>query len=142
MKTNFIKYFAMRLNIRSDRLIGDVQKEFNEMFPFLKIEFFRNRFAQQPDFPLQNLLPHYRRIAAGQMAITEGGLEINPDMTVKDVENIFKNNFLLAAQVFRRSENTWLETTLTDSWTLRHQNEHGKEISNGKIIKDNPEDLD
>ena len=44
-------------------------------------------------------------------------------------EKIFKDQFSLAVQVFRRSGNLWLETTMTDNWTLRQQNEHGREIS-------------
>jgi hypothetical protein len=31
----------MKLHITRDRLVSDVQKEFNNAFPFLKIEFFQ-----------------------------------------------------------------------------------------------------
>ena len=48
-----------------------------------------------------------------------------------ELEKIFKDQFGLAVQVFRKSGNLWLETTMTDNWTLQQQNNHGKEISAG-----------
>jgi hypothetical protein len=123
------KNFLMNLRIAPNRLISDLQKDFNNAFPFLKLEFFRNRNQQLPAFTFQQILPHSNRIAEGQTAITDGDIEVNPDMKVKDLEKIFQDQFSLAVQVFRRSGNLWLETTMTDNWTLRQQNEHGREIS-------------
>ncbi len=142
MQNSIYKLFTMHLNIRPNRYISDVQKEFNGMFPFLKLEFYRNKVYQQPDFSLQYLLPHSRKIAEGQTAITDGELEIKPAMTVKELEKIFKDEFSLVAQVFRRSGNVWLQTTMTDDWSLQHQNEHGKEISLGKVKGTNRDDFD
>ncbi|HEV8504141.1 MAG TPA: hypothetical protein VGQ53_02035 [Chitinophagaceae bacterium] len=119
----------MYLRIAPNRLISDLQKDFNNVFPFLKIEFFQNRNQQLPAFTFQQILPHNRRIVEGQSAVTDGDIEISSDMKVKDLEKIFKDQFSLAAQVFRRSGNLWLETTMTDDWTLEQQNEHGREIS-------------
>jgi hypothetical protein len=44
--------------------------------------------------------------------------------------------------VFRKSGNLWLETTMTDDWTLQQQNDHGYEISTGKKNKERPGDFD
>ena len=125
----FSKNFLMNLRIAPNRLISDLQKDFNNAFPFLKLEFFRNRNQQIPVFTFQQILPYNNRIAEGQAAITDGDIEVNPDMRVKELEKIFQDQFSLAVQVFRRSGNLWLETTMTDNWTLRQQNEHGREIS-------------
>ena len=119
----------MYLRITPNRLISDLQKDFNNAFPFLKIEFFQNRNQQLPAFTFQQILPQHKRIVDGQTAITDGDIEISPATKVKDLEKIFKDQFCLAAQVFRRSGNLWLETTMTDDWTLGQQNEHGREIS-------------
>jgi hypothetical protein len=125
----FSKNFLMNLRIAPNGLISDLQKDFNNAFPFLKLEFFRNRNQQLPAFTFQQILPYNNRIGEGQTAVTDGDIEVNPDMKVKDLEKIFKEQFSLAVQVFRRSGNLWLETTMTDNWTLRQQNEHGREIS-------------
>ncbi len=54
---------------------------------------------------------------------------VSEDQTVLEVEQFFKLHFNLNAQVFRKSGNNWLETTLTDSWTLKKQNQEGMELS-------------
>jgi hypothetical protein len=33
------------------------------------------------------------------------------------------------AQVYRKSGKIWLETTVTDSWTLEEQNKQGESLS-------------
>ena len=119
----------MNLRIAPNRLISDLQKDFNNAFPFLKIEFFQNRGRQLPAFTFGQILPHDKRIVEGQTAVTDGDIEVSSDMKVRDLEKIFKDQFSLVAQVFRRSGNLWLETTMTDGWTLGQQNEHGREIS-------------
>lgn len=131
----------MYLRITPNRLISDLQKDFNNAFPYLKIEFFQNRNKPLPAFTFQQILPRNKRIVDGQAAVTDGDIEISPATKVKDLEKIFKDQFSLAAQVFRRSGNLWLETTMTDDWTLGQQNEHGREISTDSK-KYNPGDND
>jgi hypothetical protein len=50
-------------------------------------------------------------------------------MSVKQLEKNFSEKCLLNVQVQRRSGNVWLETTITDNWSLEHQNDHGREIT-------------
>jgi len=119
----------MQLRIAPTRLISEVRQEFNEAFPFLKLEFFKNKVQQQPENIINQVIPHNRRIGDCQKAIIDGMIEINGQMKVKDLEKIFNDQYRLNAQVFRRSGNLWLQTTMTDDWTLQNQNEHGMEIS-------------
>lgn len=119
----------MHLRIAPNRLISDLQKDFNNAFPFLKIEFFQNRNQQTSTVAIRQILPHNKRIVDGQTSVTDGDIEVNSQMKVKELEKIFKDQFSLVAHVFRRSGNLWLETTMTDDWTLGQQNEHGREIS-------------
>jgi len=132
----------MRLQISPNRLVSDVQKDFNSVFPFLKIEFFRNKGSQQPDLPASHIVPHNQKIGNIQSAISDGNVEINADMKVKDIEKLFKEQFSLLAQIFRRSGNLWLQTTMTDNLTLAQQNEHGREISAEGVGKAVPEEND
>jgi hypothetical protein len=118
----------MQIRITPTRLISEVQQEFNVLFPFLKLEFFRSKGYQQGTATNQ-IVPHNRRIGDCQAAITDGTIEISENMKVRELERIFKELFRLNVQVFRRSGNLWLQTTMTDEWTLRNQNEHGMEIS-------------
>jgi len=125
----------MRLQISPNRLVSEVQKDFNTIFPFLKIEFFRKKSPQQADLPAAHIVPHNQKIGNAQSTISDGDVEINADMKVKDIEKLFKEQFSLMAQIFRRSGNLWLQTTMTDNLTLAQQNEHGKEISGEGISK-------
>jgi hypothetical protein len=54
---------------------------------------------------------------------------ISEDMLVSEFENQFSEKLKLSAQVFRKSGGSWLETTFTDSWTLKKQNDEGLELS-------------
>jgi hypothetical protein len=122
----------MYLEINGERLISDIQQDFGAVYPFLKIEFFRNGKIRRDRYPVNKLIPatqpvknawHYKQ-EKGQLTLSDG-------MTVTDFENALMDQFGLSAQVFRRSGNIWLETTITDSWTLKQQNDHGREITIG-----------
>ncbi|MDZ4795971.1 MAG: hypothetical protein SGI83_16950 [Bacteroidota bacterium] len=132
----------MLLHIAPNRLISDIQQEFNKMFPFLKIEFFNKRSLSRGDFSAKQLLPKSQKVGDSQLAISNGDISIEEEMKVSELENIFKDQFSLAVQVFRKSGNLWLETTMTDNWTLLQQNNHGREISIGKPMTDRAEDFD
>ncbi|HRN58379.1 MAG TPA: hypothetical protein PLL71_18090 [Agriterribacter sp.] len=115
----------MYLHISTEFPISDVQKAFSNTFPFLKIEFFKNRRGAD------HLLPGDHSMLEAQQKIREGSIEVTGDMKVSELEQALDKLFPLHAQVFRRSGNIWLETTMTNDWTLAHQNEHGREISTG-----------
>ena len=121
----------MKLEITNLRSINELQQDFNRVYPFLKIEFYK---ANQDNDNLykklskrQHLVSSLRIKNAG--LTKDGTIEINDSMTVGQLENIFRFEFGLAAQVSRKSGILWLETTMTDNWTLQQQNEHGKELS-------------
>jgi hypothetical protein len=132
----------MHLNIAPDRLISEIQKEFNEIFPFLKLEFFNNRSFARNNFSASQIIPWNKKLGEGQTGIKEGDIEIEESMKVSELENLFKDKFKLAVQVFRKSGTIWLETTMTDSWSLLQQNSHGKEISTNKATGFKADDFD
>ena len=138
----FINPFIMQLNISSDRLISDIQEEFNALFPFLKIEFFNNTSFTRSEFSAKQIIPSNRKVGEKQRTKKEGEIIIDEEMKVSELETIFKDRFNLAVQVFRKSGNLWLETTMTDNWSLLQQNNHGREISTVKAIKESPDDFD
>ena len=132
----------MNLHIAPNSLISDIQKEFNKAFPFLKIEFFNNKSFSRTEFSAQQIIAANRRIVDTQLAIKDGDIQINEEMKVIELEKLFKDKFKLAVQVFRKSGNLWLETTMTDNWTLAQQYNHGREISTGKNTNTQTDDYD
>jgi hypothetical protein len=119
----------MKIHIHDDITIAEVQRRFSERFPFLKLEFFSKHHKIGKPSHLKFLLPVDRRLGDIRKTHTEGELDILPDMRVSDLEQLFATHFGLGVQVFRQSGSSWLETILTDSWTLREQNSEGEFLS-------------
>ena len=111
------------LKVRGDRLVGELQEDFNSAFPFLKIEFYKKS---------GNVVRHSigKSVTLAKAGLLrEGTLTIDDMMSVGELEQIFRDQFGVYVQVARKSGSLWLETTMTDKWTLRQQNEHGRELS-------------
>ncbi len=119
----------MLLRIAPFRLIRDIQSEFNELFGFLKLEFFQNELYQKPFFTNHQFIPTHKTLHHIQGFFRDGYITVMPAMRVKELEKKFSDDFSLNVQVFRRSGNVWLQTTMTDNWTLQQQNDHGMELS-------------
>lgn len=134
----------MLLLINGDRLVKDIQQDFSSAYPYLKLEFFRINGLHKEQVLKDNQIKHDQklRLAKGR-DIPKGDLLIEETMSVADLEKAFLDKFGLLAQVFRRSGNIWLETSITDSWSLKQQNVLGKEITMGRrVIEENREEED
>ena len=115
----------MQITINDQRKIFAVQKEFSEMFPQLKLEFY-SKSNKEGGTPSAKLMKHISKTIADCRTIhSSGAITIQPQMTVGELEQSFRDIYGLAAQVFRRSGDNWIETTETDDWTLEKQNKPG-----------------
>jgi len=92
--------------------IDEIQKEFNRNYPYLRIEFEQKKNGRIP-----------------MEKVPEGAIEMNESTTVRQLQKSIKLLFGMPAQILRKSGKIWLETTMTDHWTLLQQNQHGEEIS-------------
>ena len=117
----------MKLIIDNSKRISDVQKQFNSIFPYLKIQLFKKPHLNSQGSPKNEMINE--SILLSQLNHTDGNIEIDGEMTVQELESLFSNLFNLNVQVFRKSGKSWLETTITDNWTLNKQNEEGEELS-------------
>ena len=117
----------MMLHLSKQRSINEVQQDFNSQYPFLKIEFYKNTDRYSRSSKRQHLQNSTPIVHAG--LLKNGAIELNDTMTVGQLEQIFRAEFGLSAQVSRKSGALWLETTMTDGWTLKQQKDHGKELS-------------
>ena len=108
--------------------ISEIQHQFSEVFPFLRLNFYR--YAKStPGLDRNNkILPATTRLRAAGLS-KAGEIEIREDMLVSELEQQLSKDYGLSVQVLRQSGAVWLETTMTDSWTLGQQNQHGQEIS-------------
>lgn len=112
----------MRLNITGSRSIEEVQAEFSKAYPFLKLEFFRLPNHKQ-------MLTRSLKIKDARRSGHDGTLELSDGMKVQELESEIRLTYGLNVQVYRKAGNIWLETTRSDNWTLKQQNDHGRELS-------------
>lgn len=133
----------MSIAINGSRKLYEIQNDFNAVFPYLKIEFFKAPHKIGESNTKNQLHDLNKAVSDCRMKNAEGFIEFNELTTVGELEARFYDDFGLSAQVFRKSGNVWLETSATDSWTLRQQNEEGAELSR-KIepARENPDDSD
>src|SRR5579862_1069536 len=113
----------MELHVNDQVLISELQNQFSKEFPFLKLEFFsepRNSGAKH--FPKSAMFASTKRLGLCRKLHNEGVIRLTQNDTVEMLEHIFWNEFGLTAEIFRKSGNLWIETSLTDSWTLKLQN--------------------
>ena len=120
----------MEITINDQRKIFAVQKEFNEMFPFLKLGFYK-KSSKVGEEPSAKRIKHISKTIAECSSIHSSEyITIKPQMTIGEVEQAFRNMYGLPVHVFKKCANAWYDITEYAGWTLQNQNEEGKELSN------------
>lgn len=119
----------MKITINDNRKIFAVQEAFTGVFPYLKLEFFSK--PHKPGGPSAKKLIKQPGKTLGDCRTVHnnGSIVITGNMTVGELEQRFADVYGLGVQVFRKSGKLWLETTVTDSWTLDRQNSQGESLS-------------
>lgn len=129
----------MRMQLAKNKTISDVCQEFNSAYPFLRIDFYKYVQGQPRSTVNQKLNKSATLANAGIRG--DGEIEIIETMTVRELEQNFLNKFGLYVQVSRKSGSLWLETTISDGWILKQQNDHGRELSE-PVKKDMADEID
>ncbi|MFI5151860.1 MAG: hypothetical protein ACHQET_00920 [Chitinophagales bacterium] len=116
----------MELRIEKEMKIKDIQKLFSKHYPYLKIEFFKKPHARNKLSPRAEMLDSNEAIQHFAKFRHPAKINIDGMRTIEQVERDFWELFGMPAQVFRKSGNTWIETSLTDGWALDKQNKEGE----------------
>jgi hypothetical protein len=119
----------MKITINDNRKILAIQKEFTKEFPYLKLEFFSKPHKVGGSSSKKTMKAGAKTLGECRTIHDSGTITIVPKMTVADLEQSFRDVYGLAVQVFRKSGKVWLETTVTDNWTLEEQNRQGESLS-------------
>lgn len=119
----------MKIHFSNNRLVSEIQGEFNTAFPYLKIEFLKQTSHRTKANYSKNTVAPETKLSEIKEIHTGTDIVFDENISVSDFENTIYELFGINIQVFRRSGNIWLETTMTDNWTLKMQNEHGREIT-------------
>lgn len=132
----------MIITINDKRKIHAIQEKFTELFPYLKLEFFSKPHKSKGGTAKKFMKSGSKTIGECRTVHKEGTITITPQMTVAQVEDTFRDVYGLSAQVFRKSGKIWLQTTVTDGWTLEEQNSQGKALSSGKNVAEEYEEAE
>ena len=117
----------MKILISSSQTIAAVQEVFQEAYPYLKLVFFTKPHRAFKGSPAKYLVQdREQKLGDITKPLKEGALYLEPEMPTWQVERLFEEEFGLHVQVFRKSGNTWLETSVTDDLSLEQQNAKGK----------------
>ena len=122
----------MKIKISADTKFNDVQEKFTEVFPFLKVEFYQEKYSENEVSTKDRIFPD--KIISDQVKIfKEGSMDITSSRTVAALEKEFYEKFGITMQVSRKSGNIWIETSKTDDRTLESQNDLGKTMSTDPV---------
>ena len=119
----------MKISINDKRKIFAIQEEFTKAFPYLKVEFFAKPHVAGGGSAKKLMKNSSKTLGECRTIHNTGKITITPQMTVTDLEQRFSDVYGLGVQVFRKSGKVWLETTVTDGWTLEQQNNQGESLS-------------
>jgi hypothetical protein len=119
----------MNITITDSRRIETIQQEFNCSFPYLKLEFFSRSHTTGEPTAKKFMRSPDKTIGECRTVHQSGHVTIEPGMTVTELEETFRDLYGLNVQLFRKSGKIWLETSVTDSWTLEEQNRQGETLT-------------
>lgn len=109
--------------------IYSIQEEFNAAYPYLRLGFCsKPKCVTGASF--YNLMENKNK-TLGEIRRTNSlrGIIILPTMSVADLERGFKEVYGLNVLLYRKSGKAWLETSVTDSWSIEEQNMQGEALS-------------
>jgi hypothetical protein len=119
----------MKLLMRPQTIIRDLNKAFAKEFPFLKLQFYKSLDADPRLSYIEYRAPDGLRLADVCASFKEGTIDIDPFQTVAQLEQEFQSAFGLTVQVIRKTGEVWLETRQTDNLSLDYQNSIGAEAA-------------
>jgi hypothetical protein len=113
------------MQINPNRTIAEIQEEFHSIFPGLKLAFYKKGHLDHEGSPRK--LTYEASLVLAQISpeLQAGDVDLRPTKTVADLEAEMESRFGLHVQIFRRSNDLWLQTSVTDDWTLEVQNRKG-----------------
>ena len=112
----------MEITINDSRKVYAIQKEFSDIFPFLKLEFSAKPHNSSGASPGNNTsVSPSKTIGECRTVHTSGVLTITPHMTISDLDEILNDNLGLSVKILHKSGSNWLEIT-TDRIPLEKLN--------------------
>lgn len=111
----------MLLHIDDNALITDLQDDFSDSFPLLKIEFYDEPHHYKERASDKHRILGDWKIGSIRKIHNPGELEIMSWYSAGRVERDFKEKFGLNVQVFRQENGSWIQNRNSDTLSLAEQ---------------------
>lgn len=130
----------MQIIIDDTKNVQTLQTEFNQLFPYLQLLLVKMQSGQESGKVMQDQPQLTQHTSLLQYRITNDTTPfyIYPEMTVAELEQQFTKHYGLEPVILRKSGNVWIETSITDDWTLEEQNTQGELITQQIIARQKP----
>lgn len=116
----------LKMVIEGNKLIAEVQEEFNGYFPYLRIEFYRHRQGDEKNGIEK--LNGTQRLQHAVGVSDKFVIMVDKNDKISTLKKQF-NKVGFGVLVYRKAGKVWVETTLTEDWTLERQNIEGELFS-------------
>jgi hypothetical protein len=110
------------MELNNLKTIRSIQDQFQEKFPYLNINFYREAYTPQEGSPNVIKWKANRTIGEIKKMKQSGNLSIGQDQKTEDLKTNLKEQYGLNALVFYKSGGIWLQTMKKNDWTLKQQN--------------------
>ena len=137
------KTIAMKIYLNPYLKIKDIKRNFENFFPYLKLEFFKpkthaaeagSEFAESNSH--KDVIPNSSFLVDATGVLTTVEIEINSKQTVAEVEQLFKKLFNLPVQIFRKTRFSSVEIEQTETVTLETEDKIGRKLCNAVYDED------
>jgi uncharacterized protein YheU (UPF0270 family) len=119
----------MYLHIQDDRTLKELQDDFSQAFPYLKLEFFSRPHKKGEASLGKNKLNPFLQIVAIRSGHRNGAIEISEEQTIQEVEQSLQKEYELPVQIYHFTKAGWIVTDVADIATLKELNEQGKQAA-------------
>ena len=122
----------MEIKISADTKFNEVQDKFAKVFPYLKVEFYKEKYSEN-EVSTKDRISSDKIISEQAKSFKHNSLDTTSSQTVAEVEKEFYEKFGITMQVSRKSGRIWIETSKTDDRTLESQNDLGKTMNSDQV---------
>lgn len=121
----------MDLHLDKNKTLFGIKQEFQAAFPNLKLEFFKHGHDEHEGSPKSDMITEDLPLESLLKGDTSSHLSYNADITIGDFEAMLKEYYGLNVQVFRKSNDVWLQTINSDDKSLREVNSSAHPLVEG-----------
>jgi len=114
------------MKVANNKQLADLQKEFEQQFPYLIIQFYNAPYQRGRSCNKSFLLDPKLTVGSVRQNNNTGYFTLDEKMAVGSFEQLLWDLYGLHVQVFRKSYGKWLQTWATDNWSLQDQNQRSQ----------------